>query len=75
VPKERFDLSCSWVLASIVSVLFVPSHRLLCNAIFHDELLALLQLLLHVCFPGFLNIKVTDVLAAAPRLLTYFPMG
>jgi hypothetical protein len=75
VSKERFDLSCSWVLASIVSVLFVPSHRSLCNSLFHDELLALLQPLLHVCFPGFLNIKVDDALAAAPQLLTYLPMG
>jgi len=63
------------VLASIVSVLIVSSRRSLCNAIFHDELLALLQPLLHVCFSRFLNIKVTDVLAAAPQLLNYPLMG
>ena len=63
------------MLASIVSVLFVPSRRLLCNAIFHDELLALLQPLLHICFSRFLNIKVDDALAAAPQPLTYLPMG
>jgi len=56
-------------------VLFVPSRRLLCNAIFHDELLALLQPLLHICFSRFLNIKVDDALAAAPQPLTYLPMG
>ena len=75
VSMERFDLSHSWVLASIVSVLFVPSRHLLCNAIFHDDVLALLQPLLHICFSRFLNIKVTDVLAAVPQLLTYPLMG
>ena len=65
VSKERFDLGHSWVFASIVSVRNISSRRSLCNAIFHDELLALLQPLLHVCFPGSLNIKVTDALATA----------
>jgi hypothetical protein len=47
-------------------MLNVPSRRSLCNGLFHGELLVLLHPLLHVCFPGFLNIKVDDALAAAP---------